>query len=175
MHLCQHNWVSFQPDKKWLFLLQCVCFPWVRNCDLYIHLFISVMLLYSWTGMSVNPEERLKNPTDHYCITHSRFLSQIFILHLCSHWVRWSLYWRTHLSFAAFLNEQVAEQQIICRECGLFPAKWCTCGGAGNSRGAYVTQATPWSHYDHAGSSWESSPGYPTAAERCETLRALFW
>lgn len=34
--------------------------------------------------------------------------------------------------------------------------------GAGNSRGAYVTQATPCWHYDHAGSSWESSPGYPT-------------
>lgn len=34
--------------------------------------------------------------------------------------------------------------------------------GAGNSRGAYVTQATSCWHYDHAGSSWESSPGYPT-------------
>lgn len=30
----------FQPDKKWLFLLQCVCFSWVRNCDFYIHFFI---------------------------------------------------------------------------------------------------------------------------------------
>lgn len=49
--------ILFQPDKKWLFLLQCVHFPWVRNCDLYIHLFIPVMLLYFWTGMSANPEE----------------------------------------------------------------------------------------------------------------------
>lgn len=38
--------------------------------------------------------------------------------------------------------------------------------GAGNSRGAYVTEATPCWHYDHAGSSWESSPGYPTPQQR---------
>lgn len=38
--------------------------------------------------------------------------------------------------------------------------------GAGNSRGAHVTQATPCWHYSHAGSSWESSPGYPTPQQR---------
>lgn len=38
--------------------------------------------------------------------------------------------------------------------------------GARNSRGAYVTQATPCWHYDHASSSWESSPGYPTPQQR---------
>lgn len=47
----------FQPDKKkWLFLLQCVHFPRVRNHDIYIHLSQSI-LLYFWTGISVNPEE----------------------------------------------------------------------------------------------------------------------
>lgn len=77
-------------------------FPWVRNYDLYIHLFSPVVLLYFWTGMSVNPD--INNPTDHHCITYSRFLSKVLILHLCSHWVRWTLPQRTHLSFAAFLN-----------------------------------------------------------------------
>lgn len=47
----------FQPDKKkWFFLLQCVHFPRVRNHDIYIHLSQSI-LLYFWTGISVNPEE----------------------------------------------------------------------------------------------------------------------
>lgn len=63
----------FQPDKKWLFLLQCVRFLWVRNCDLYIHFFIQVNVAVFLNRNISKSWRRLKTPSNHYCISHARF------------------------------------------------------------------------------------------------------